>query len=621
MKKIFSLFLPLLMVLPGCTGQEKEEAGKPNFVWIISEDNSKHYLKLFDDNGIATPNIQNLAEHGILFTRAFSNAPVCSAARSTLISSCYGSRIGAQYHRRSDLVPMPDGVDMFPAYLRNAGYYTTNVRKEDYNIRKSNGVWDESSAKAHWRNRTAGQPFFHQQSSLGESHESSLHFKKEFMETYKPVTDPDNVFLNPNHPDTEFFRFTAAYYRDRMLVIDTLVGNIVKQLEEDGLLESTFIFYFGDHGGVLPGSKGYLYETGLHVPLVVRIPEKFKHLVDFDQGSSCDGFVSFIDFGPTLLNLAGAEIPEGIDGKPFMGKDISKKDLSEREITFGYADRFDEKYDLVRTVRKGQFKYMRNYQPFNPDGLQNNYRYICLAYQQWRDMYNSGELNDVQNHFFEPRPAEELFDIEADPYETKNLATDPAFRKVLQEMRSILTGWVKGMPDLSFYPESELRKKAFQNPAAFGQEHKQEISNLVGIADLALLAFEKARSGIGEALSSVDPWKRYWGLIACSSFGKKAAEFYETSRILTGDENLLVRTRAAEFLALTGTEDPGKVLKEALKETKDPVEAILVLNTVVLLMDGPYRYEFNITEELFASDIFENQNVKRRLEYILPRQK
>ncbi|HEC41505.1 MAG TPA: hypothetical protein ENI20_01575 [Bacteroides sp.] len=319
MNKMIAL-LPLLAFLTACTVQEKETPGKPNFVWILSEDNSKHYMELFDEDGIATPNIEKLAENGILFTSAFSNSPVCSVARSTLISSCYGPRIGTQYHRRTQLVPMPKGIEMFPVYLREIGYYTTNNSKKDYNIIENDGVWDESSKNAHWSNRAESQPFFHKM-SRSASHESNLHFMKSKMETYVTTVDPDEVFLNPKHPDTETFRFTAAYYRDKILEVDTIVGDVVEQLKEDGLLENTFIFYFGDHGGVLPGSKGFAYETGLHVPLVVRIPENFRHLVDFKQGSITDGFVSFIDFGPTLLKLAGVEIPEGIDGRPFLGED------------------------------------------------------------------------------------------------------------------------------------------------------------------------------------------------------------------------------------------------------------------------------------------------------------
>lgn len=590
---------------------------KPNFVWIISEDNSTHYMELFDAHGIATPNIESMAEDGILFTHAFSNAPVCSVARSTLISSCYGPRTGAQFHRRSKLVPLPEGIEMFPAYLRQAGYYTTNNSKEDYNYIKDEGVWDESSRDAHWTKREAGQAFFHKESHP-VSHESRLHFKADLMESYEPTVDPGQVHVFPNHPDTELFRFTGAYYRDRMLVIDSIVGRVIKELEEAGELESTFIFYFGDHGGVLPGSKGYLYETGLHVPLVVRIPKKFRHLVNQKRGAVSDDFVSFIDFGPTLLKLAGVELPQAVDGLPFLGEGVPVR-TEEAQLSFGYADRFDEKYDLVRTVRKGNLKYMRNYQPFNVDALQNNYRYRCLAYEQWRDMFKAGELNEIQSQFFLPREPETLFDLENDPYETHNLAADPVYQEALKEMRNLLNDWVKGMPDLSFYPENKLRSHAFQDPVSFGQEHQADIAALVDLANLQLLPYKEARVGISQALSSEDPLSLYWGLIVCSAFGEEAGEFASRAEELCSHEDLLVRTRAAEFLGLTALGNPVPVLCEALYQSDDGVEALLILNSLVLLKDGPHSYEFILEEEKLAPEVSEDAEVGRRLDYIMGR--
>ncbi|MGB0273598.1 MAG: sulfatase-like hydrolase/transferase, partial [Opitutales bacterium] len=212
-----------------------------------------------------------------------------------------------------------------------------------------------------------------------------------------------------------------------MSVIDDLIGSALKKLEEDDLLEDTFVFYFGDHGGVLPRGKGYAYESGVHVPLVVRIPRNFSHLVDHEEGTRTDGFVSFIDFGPTILNLAGIDVPLFMDGKPFLGKGVKSKDLSKRDEVYCYADRFDEKYDLVRTVRKGKWKYIRNYQGFYPDGLQNNYRYRMLAYQEWRELFKAGKLNDKQSQFFRPRPAEQLFDLSVDPHEVNDLSGKPQF--------------------------------------------------------------------------------------------------------------------------------------------------------------------------------------------------
>ena len=511
------------------------------------------------------------------------------------------------------MAPMPDGLRMFPAYLRDAGYYTTNNRKKDYNAIEGRGVWDESSARATWRNRLDGQPFFHMQ-SFGTTHESSLHFPDMKQATR---TDPKTVFVAPYHPNTETFRYTNARYRDNIQKVDQQIGQVVDQLEQEGLLEDTFVFYFGDHGGVLPRGKGYAYESGLHVPLVVRVPANWKHLVQVAPiGSRSSAFVSFIDFGPTLLHLAGIEVPEQVDGRPFLGKGISSEQLNKRDEAFGYADRFDEKFDLVRTLRKGKYEYVRSYQPFNFDALQNNYRYKMLAYQEWRKLYQEGKLNAAQRQFFEARPAEALYDIERDPHEVHNLAGDPKFADTLKEMRLRLTDRIKSMPDLSMYPESHLVDEAFENPMAFGQQMQPHIAVLVETADLSLLPFAQARGQIADALQSDDRWQRYWGLIACSSHGKAAKEFYDQARAMAaGDPENLVRVRAAEFLALTGDADPRAVIEQALNRARHGVEANLILNSLVLLRDGPQGYEFSVAED-YQTPGPGMPEVKRRLLYL-----
>ena len=598
-----------------CQTTPKEEL-PPNIVWITSEDNSKHYLKLFDENGIAAPNIESLAEHGLIFNRAFSNAPVCSVARSAIISGCYGPRIGAQFHRKIATVPMPDSLKMFPAYLREAGYYATNNSKEDYNINKTEGVWDESSKKASWRNRGENQPFFHV-FNIGVSHESSMHFSAEDMETNTPETDQNSFEIQPNHPNTDLFKYTNALYRDKIREMDRQVGEIIKELKEDGRLDDTFIFYYGDHGGVLPGSKGYLYETGLHVPMVVHVPEKYKHLVNSPVGSSVNGFVSFIDLAPTVLNLAGIDIPKEIDGKAFLGKDISAEELNSRDETYSYADRFDEKYDMVRAVRKGKYKYIRNYQPFNFDGLMNNYRYKQLAYQEWQSLYDKGELNEIQSAFFENRAPEMLFDIDTDPYETKNLANDPEHKATLLDLRNRLNTWVKGMPDLSFYPEHHLIGEAFDNPVAFGQKHKKEIEKYIEIADLGLLNFREAENSLTQALDSSDPWERYWAIIVCSSFGEQAIGMEATIReISTIDSELINKVRAAEFLGIVKKLDPSLVMTNALYATEKPSEALLILNSIVLMTSSNYNYNFNIELDKMSKVVTEDPEVMRRLEFL-----
>ncbi len=578
-------------------------ADRPNIVWLISEDNSKHYLNLFDAHGAETPRIAAMARKGVIFTHAFSNCPVCSAARSVLATGCYGSRIGTQYHRKYKPVPMPDGLDPIPALMHKAGYYTSNKVKTDYNFTYSGKTWD---TKKDWRGRKPGQPFFHKQ-SFAVSHESAL------QRANKGGTDED-IFVAPCHPDTPLFRQANKAYKEIQTKMDAQIGAVVAELEKDGLLEETFVFYFGDHGGVLPGSKGYLYETGLHVPLVVRIPEKYKHLVDLKPGTRAGGFVSFIDFAPTILALAGINVPEQMDGKAFMGPGISLDDLERRDETFGMADRFDEKCDFVRTLRKGKYKYMRSYQPFNFDGLRNNYRYRMASYRQWWEMHQAGKLSKQADLFFQPRAPEALYDIEKDPYEVNNIAGDPASAKVLADMRSRLAARVKGMPDLSFFPESELAKKAFDNPVKFGLRQKARIAKLVDTADLSLVPFAKASGKIAESLGSKDPWQRYWGLIVCSCFGKQAGGFVERAKLIAADDaEPLVCVRAAEFLALTGAANPQKVLMDVLASAEHPLEALLTLNTVVLLRDGKPGYEFNITASSVKAKCGE---VNRRLQYL-----
>ncbi len=608
LSKTLLLLLLVLFVAGSAT------AAHPNFVWLVSEDNSKHYLQLFDPGGAPTPNLEALAAEGLIFRHAFSNSPVCSVARTTLATSCYGPRIGTQFHRRSKLAAMPPGLRMFPAYLNEAGYYTTNNSKKDYNTIEGENVWNDSSKKATWRNRPSPeQPFFHMQ-SFGESHESSLHFDQKQREQQTNTAKAEPIQLAEYHPDTELFRYTHARYLDRIQVIDQNVGKVVAELEAERLLEDTFIFYFGDHGGVLPRSKGYIYESGLHIPLIVRIPKNFRHLVDEAAGSEVNGFVSFIDFGPTLLHLAGLKVPEQVDGKPFLGPNISMEEVNARDTSFGYADRFDEKYDFCRSIRKGKFKYIRNYQPFLPDGLQNNYRYKMLAYAEWRDLYHAGKLSEVQSQFFQPKSAEALYDLESDPDEVHNLAASPEHSEVLITLREELRKTVKSLPDLSFYPESVLYDQAFDQAIDFGQRHQTEIAELVDTADLCLLPFAEAKQKLQQALTSPNPWIRYWGANASSSFGPQALPLLPEIESLLQDPERMVRLRAAEFLGITGAGDPRPILADILIQTDHPLEALLTLNTVVFFHDRtldplPFEFDFN---QLKAS----KGEVERRIEYL-----
>ncbi|MCB0666021.1 MAG: sulfatase [Saprospiraceae bacterium] len=612
-ESIYYLISILIILLSSCT-RPLPESNRPNIVWITSEDNSKHYLKLFDDNGVRTPNIEKLAADGIVFRHAFSNAPVCSVARSTLITGCYAPRVGAQFHRKIKIVPMPDSLKMFPTYLRRAGYYTTNNSKEDYNLIKGDSVWDESSRNASWRNRATDQPFFHV-FNIGISHESSLHFTEEDMQQTKPTTDLQSFKVHPNHPDTELFRYTNAYYRDKIREMDKKVGDVVDELEKDGLLENTFIFYFGDHGGVLPGSKGYLFETGLHVPLVIYIPEKYRHQLDLQPGSDQEGFVSFVDFAPTVLNLAGINVPQEMDGRAFLGPGISNQEVSQRNITYSYADRFDEKYDQVRAIRKGRYKYIRYFQPFNIDGLMNNYRYRQLAYQEWLTMHQEHKLDTVQAAFFIHHPVEALYDLQNDPYETDNLATKAPQHDHLTEMRQLLNAWLIEMPDLSLYPEHFLIENAFENPTGFGNSHQPQIKRYLDVANLALKTSDTESGTLLNLLKSEDLWDRYWALNVSISLKVKTETLHmEIKNITQNDGELINRVRGAEYLAIAYSQNPVNLMTGCLYESTQPAEALLIFNAMTLMQDG-YDYNFKLNIKEMHPNVRENDEVKRRIEY------
>ena len=242
-----------------------------------------------------------------------------------------------------------------------------------------------------------------------------------------------------------------------------------------------------------------------------------------------------------------------------------------------------------------------------------------LAFEEWRQLYHAGKLNEVQKQFFETRPVEQLFDIESDPHETRNLATDPQYQTVLMQLRARMNEWLVSMPDLSLYPESVLVERAFSNPVRFGRRNRANIGRLLDTANLQLGTFEEAKGALAEALESDDANVRYWALIACTTHGAAAAGFAEKVRsIASNDPNGLVRVRAAEFLGLTRAGDPVPSIIDALKKSSSGIEAGLMLNTVTLLRDAKPGYDFKITPDLFSEDHLKNDTVKRRLEYLAP---
>jgi arylsulfatase A-like enzyme len=610
-----SLLLGLLLINAACSSTEQSF---PNIVWLTTEDNAPHHMKLYNDQGASMPAIEKLAKEGIVFDNAFSNAPVCSVARSTLITGCYAPRVFTQFHRRAQHVPLPQGLMPFPFYLRQAGYYTTNSHKQDYNFILPEGVWDESSKKATYKNRKPGQPFFHVQNHT-VTHEGSLHFNQKAIDNTADE-DLEHIKVFPYHPDTKTFRYSYHHYHNRHVLADQQMGEFITDLEEQGLMEDTIIFYFGDHGGVLPRSKGYAYESGLQVPLVVYVPEKWKHLFHHSKGSRAETFVEFVDLAPTVLSLAGVSPPEGIDGTAVLGAYSEASKIEKKNTSFGYADRFDEKYDLVRTLRVGKYKYIRNYQPFNKDGLFNFYRYKMLAYQEWEALYNDGKLNALQRQFFESRGPEGLYDIDQDPHEVNDLSASHDHQEILLQMRKQLQQKLLALPDLSFYPEPYLLDHALENPVVFGQNNQDEIKELMMVADLNLSRFEEVQEQIKQALSDDNPWKRYWGLVVCTSFGEKAKSLApQIKNILEQDDENLVRTRALEYLLLNQKSVDHRIVDTLLKNAKSETEANLILNSLALVKSSRPQMKFNLSKEIFPPEWYDKPNdlVNRRMDHLI----
>lgn len=560
---------------------------QPNVVVFLAEDCSKHWFDLFDPvYGVATPNLASLASSGLIFNNAFCNVAVCSAARSTIISGCEPTRIGVQWHRALQKVKLPNGLLPFPAYLRNAGYYTTSSTKSDENIAYA-GAWDDAAAPEFgWRNRpSASTPFYHVRTSM-TSHESSIRSPAQIS---NPVTDTNSVHLYPIHPDTAVFRNTYATYDDKIKAVDGELGQLVSALQADGLLDDTFIFFIGDNGGVVAGSKGYIVNTGLHVPLVVYVPKNWKHLAPVSATGRVDGFVNFTDLGPTIMNLVGLGVPKEMDGKPFLGPGVTLERINAKTEAFASTDRFDEMYNLCRSLQQGSFKYIRHYEPFYPYALYNNYRYGMEAQKEWKQMYDDGQLNAAQSRFFKPRQAEELYDLANDPFETNNLAGNPTYATMLSGLRTNLYQHLTAMPDVGLIPEAVfIQEGGTAEPEIYGRTNQARLKRYRDIADLMLNSYANVAAALQSHLASADPLDRYWALTVAAAFGTHASALQPTvANLIPTETNALVLARAAVFLGELGeaTSTVESALKSAVLHCANGNQSLLVLNDATHLQD------------------------------------
>lgn len=551
-------------------------ADRPNILWITSEDNGQE-LGCYGDTYAISPNIDKLAARGMRYVNAWSTAPVCAPARTTIISGVYPTATGAE-HMRSE-VRLPDFMKMFPQYLREAGYYCSNNSKEDYNLVKPGRVWDESSKKAHWRNRKPGQPFF-AVFNYTISHESHI---RDAIKDEERTHDPAKVRVPAYHPDTPETRKDWAQYYDRVTMMDKQVGEILAQLEEDGLADDTIIFYYGDHGSGMPRSKRWPYNSGLLVPMIVYFPPNWRNLApaDYTINGTSKRPVCFIDLAPTVLSIAGIKPPGWMPGSAFAGRYPGKA----RKYNFGFRGRMDERYDMVRSVRNDRYIYIRNYMPHKIYGQYIDYMFKTPTTRVWRDLFEAGKLNKVQSRFWETKPPEELYDLEADPDEVHNLVDSPEHRRILKRLRKAQRDLAVQIRDIGFLPENEIHARA-PGIAPYAMGHDRNLypmKEIMAAAELASGLDPDATSKLKGLLTADDSAVRYWAALGFVMRGREAVAGAHDELIkLLNDPAAAPRIAAAEALGRYGNDTDAAVALRVLMELASMDQTDLYVSMMAL---------------------------------------
>ena len=550
----------------------------PNILWLTSEDNGPH-LGCYGDKYADTPNLDGLAAKGMIYTRAISNAPVCAPARTTIISGMYPTSTGAE-HMRS-MTQLPKGFKMYPVYLRELGYYCTNNSKEDYNLAKDGEVWNEGGRKATWTNRpNKDQPFFAIH-NFTVSHESQIRKRP-----HQQIHDPSKVRVPAYHPDTPEVRQDWAQYYDKLTEMDKMVGEKLELLKEQGLADNTIIFYFGDHGSGMPRSKRWPYFSGINVPLIIHVPEKWKHLAssNYKVGGKSDNRVGFVDLAPTLLSIAGKKPPVHMQGHAFMGK----HQTSNQEYGYGFRGRMDERYDMVRSVVGEKFIYIRNYMPHKPYGQHVSYMFQTPTTQVWKKMFEDGKLNQAQSHFWKTKPAEELYDLQKDPDEVVNLAKSSEHAAILKKMRSAHLSHIRKIRDIGFLPEGEIHSRAKgSTPYEIARDSKKyPFEKILAAAELATSLKKKDLPKIAHLLTDNDSAVRYWGAIGLLTHKKSGTKAFAKELVnALNDKSPYVRATAAEALGRYGSKNEQILAVKTLGELADPIEngcfpSMLAMNAI-----------------------------------------
>jgi arylsulfatase A-like enzyme len=472
---------------------------RPNIVWITCEDMSPH-LSSFGETKIKTPNLDALANDGVKYTNAYTVAGVCAPSRNSIITGMYPQSIGGNNMRNYQpgktgqeqvrvgespsysIVP-PSYVKCFSEYLRKEMYYCTNGPKEDYQFEAPVTAWDESSNKAHWRNRPDGKPFF-AVFNLGVTHESQL-----WQRDSLPLeVDPLKVTVPPYYPDNKETRRDIARQLSNVIEMDRQAGKIIQELKDSGLYNNTIIFFYSDHGDGLPYVKREITKRGLHIPLIIKFPEQAN------AGKTDPQMISAIDFGPTVLSIAGVAVPAYMHGQAFLGA----QQKPERKYIFAARDRMDSEVDRVRSVFDGKYQYIRNYMPEKPFYQNIAYRLQIPMMKKMIALKDAGKLNATQMKWFATKPVEELYDTEKDPFQLNNLANHPAYKNKLKELKIVYNNWMNEVGDKHVANEEAILKQMWENAAVAPTTAKPE---LVKVKDGYIISCSTQGASIGYILN------------------------------------------------------------------------------------------------------------------------
>ncbi|MDF2377938.1 MAG: sulfatase-like hydrolase/transferase [Verrucomicrobiales bacterium] len=548
------IFLACFVLPSSLTAEDR-----PNILWLSAEDISAH-IGCFGDPYAITPNLDALAEKGTRFTNTYTTAGVCAPCRSGIITGMYQNSIGT-HHMRCDAT-LPEWLKPFPIYLREAGYYCTNNSKTDYQFSQPSAreIWDVSSSKAHWKNRPEGTPFFAVYNFTG-CHESGIASKEKYESVTEGLSgterqDPE-VFENipPYYPDTPTVREDWKRNYELITAMDQWAGRLIEEVKAAGEWENTIVMFWSDHGIGLPRAKRWLYDSGTRVPMILRLPEKWREL---SPNEVDDRLVNSVDFGPTMLQLAGVEAPDYQHGVSFL------RDGPKRDYVFGARDRMDERYDIIRAVRDKRFRYVRNFEPLKPYYQYMNTPEKGATMNEIRKAEKAGELTGALALFSAgTKPVEELYDLENDPHEIHNLADDPAHADKLAEMKAALFTWQLGIGDLGLIPESEIAVREAAAGSAYAILHGDTdqsvfIKELTSVATKASEG-EDAFPDLLAALDHEDAAIRFWGATGLGNFADEAKELEGAVGKLKSaleDPSPTVRIAVGRALCRMGEVDP-----------------------------------------------------------------